>query len=55
MFALELGVPFPFQPVFDLTSQETGVYANNPAPKVPNLVDDAVPCTGPKTYRGEHW
>jgi glutathione S-transferase len=41
MFALELGVPHTFRPVLDLTSLERAAYADNPALKVPILVDDA--------------
>lgn len=46
MFALELGVPFTFQPVFDLTSLDRAVYADNPALKVPILVDEDGPLFG---------
>jgi glutathione S-transferase len=46
MFALELGVPHAFQPVFDLTSLDRAVYADNPALKVPILVDDDGPLFG---------
>lgn len=41
MFALELGVPHTFRPVLDLTSLDRAAYADNPALKVPILVDDA--------------
>lgn len=40
MFALELGVPHAFQPVLDLTTLDAAAYANNPALKIPILVDD---------------
>jgi glutathione S-transferase len=40
MFALELGVPHTFRPVLDLTSLDTAAYADNPALKVPILVDE---------------
>ncbi|HEY0994108.1 MAG TPA: glutathione S-transferase [Kofleriaceae bacterium] len=46
MFALELGVPYTFQPVFDLTSLDRAVYADNPALKVPILVDEDGPLFG---------
>jgi glutathione S-transferase len=46
MFALELGVPHAFQPVFDLTSLDRAVYADNPALKVPILVDEHGPLFG---------
>src|SRR5678815_1962623 len=38
IFALELGVPHAFQPVFDLTALDAETYAGNPALKVPVLV-----------------
>lgn len=40
IFALELGVPFTFLPVLDLTVVDPEVYAGNPALKVPVLVDE---------------
>lgn len=40
LFALELGVPHTFQPVYDITSKEPATYAGNPALKVPVLVDE---------------
>jgi len=46
MFALELGVPHTFRPVLDLTSSDMGAYADNPALKVPILVDDRGPLFG---------
>ena len=46
MFALELGVPHAFQPVFDLTTLDRAVYADNPALKVPILVDEHGPLFG---------
>ena len=46
MFALELGVPHTFRPVLDLTSRDMAAYADNPALKVPILVDDAGPLFG---------
>jgi glutathione S-transferase len=45
-FAVELGVPHAFKPVFDLTSLDTTVYADNPALKVPALVTDEGPLFG---------
>lgn len=39
MVALELGVPHRFQPVLDLTVLDAAAYADNPALKVPILVD----------------
>jgi glutathione S-transferase len=41
MFALDLNVPFAFRPVLDLASVEPAAYADNPALKVPVLVDRA--------------
>ncbi|HSR99977.1 MAG TPA: glutathione S-transferase family protein [Kofleriaceae bacterium] len=46
MFALELGVPHTFRPVLDLTSRDIAVYADNPALKVPILVDESGPLFG---------
>jgi glutathione S-transferase len=46
IFALELGVPHTFQPVHDLTTLDAGVYAGNPALKVPILVDAQGPLYG---------
>jgi glutathione S-transferase len=40
MFALELGVPHRFRPVFDLAATDPGAYADNPALKLPILVDE---------------
>ena len=40
IFALELGVPHTFRPVLDMKSLDTANYAENPALKVPVLVDD---------------
>jgi glutathione S-transferase len=40
IFALELGVPHTFRPVLDMTTLETAAYADNPALKVPVLVDE---------------
>ena len=38
IFALELGVPHTFRPVFDILALEAENYADNPALKVPILV-----------------
>jgi glutathione S-transferase len=38
IFALELGVPHTFRPVFDLTTTNADDYAGNPALKIPILV-----------------
>jgi glutathione S-transferase len=40
IFALELGVAHDFRPVLDLTTLETSAYADNPALKIPILVDE---------------
>jgi len=40
IFALELGVPHDFRPVLDLTTLDPSAYAQNPALKVPVLVDE---------------
>jgi glutathione S-transferase len=44
--ALELGVPLDFRPVLDLTTLDASVYAQNPALKVPVLVDEQGPLFG---------
>jgi glutathione S-transferase len=46
MFALELGVPHAFRPVFDIMSLDAVTYAGNPALKVPILVDERGPLFG---------
>jgi len=40
IFALELGVPHAFRPVLDMTTLEPGNYADNPALKIPVLIDE---------------
>jgi glutathione S-transferase len=37
IFAHELGVPFEFVPVYDMTSVDSAIYAGNPALKLPTL------------------
>src|SRR3569623_13339 len=46
LFALELGVPHAFRPVFDMTTTDPGAYAGNPALKVPVLLDAQGPLYG---------
>ena len=46
IFALELGVPFAFQPVLDIKTTDRAVYGDNPALKVPVLVDEQGPLFG---------
>jgi glutathione S-transferase len=46
IFALELGVPHVFRPVFDMTTLDASAYADNPALKVPILVDERGPLFG---------
>src|SRR5687767_3592758 len=46
MFAIELGVPFAFRPLFDLTSVDTADYGDNPALKVPVLLTETGPLFG---------
>jgi glutathione S-transferase len=41
LFALELGVPHAFRPVLDITTLDRAAYADNPALKIPVLVDGA--------------
>jgi glutathione S-transferase len=40
IFALELVVPHAFRPVLDLTTLDPAAYADNPALKVPILIDE---------------
>jgi glutathione S-transferase len=46
IFALELAVPHVFRPVLDMTSPDAGTYADNPALKIPVLVDREGPLFG---------
>jgi glutathione S-transferase len=46
IFALELEVPHEFRPVLDMTKLEPDVYGDNPALKVPVLVDAKGPLFG---------
>jgi glutathione S-transferase len=46
IFALELGVPHAFRPVFDLTTVDPAAYGGNPALKIPVLVDAQGPLAG---------
>lgn len=46
IFALELGVPYAFRPVLDMTSPDAATYADNPALKVPVLIDADGPLFG---------
>lgn len=46
IFALELGVSHGFRPVLDLTARDPGAYADNPALKLPVLVDERGPLFG---------
>jgi glutathione S-transferase len=46
LFALELGVAHAFRPVLDMTKREAAAYADNPALKVPVLVDGDGPLFG---------
>jgi len=46
IFALELEIAHGFQPVLDIMSTDVGVYADNPALKVPILVDEDGPLFG---------
>jgi glutathione S-transferase len=41
MFGLELGVPFSFEPVYDITSTALGTFADNPTLRVPSLRTDS--------------
>jgi glutathione S-transferase len=46
IFALELGVPHAFRPLFDLTALDPAAYGGNPALKIPVLVDERGPLFG---------
>ena len=46
IFALELGVPFAFRPVLDITARDPAAYGGNPALKVPVLLDGDGPLNG---------
>jgi glutathione S-transferase len=46
IFALELDVTFSFRPVLDLTALDADAYADNPALKVPVLIDEHGPLFG---------
>jgi glutathione S-transferase len=46
LFALELGIRHKFRPVFDMTTLDPSVYAENPALKVPILIDSQGPLYG---------
>jgi glutathione S-transferase len=46
LFAHELGVAYTFRPVLDMTVTETANYADNPALKVPVLLDEQGPLFG---------
>jgi len=46
IFALELGVPHAFRAVLDLTTPDPDNYADNPALKVPILIDARGPLYG---------
>lgn len=46
IFALELAVPHAFQPVLDIATLDAAAYADNPALKIPILVDERGPLFG---------
>jgi glutathione S-transferase len=46
IFALELAVPFTFRPVLDMTTLDASAYGDNPALKVPVLIDEHGPLFG---------
>jgi glutathione S-transferase len=46
IFALELGVPHTFRPVFDMMTLDATAYADNPTLKVPILLDERGPLFG---------
>jgi glutathione S-transferase len=46
LFARELSVPYELRPVLDMTALEQGNYADNPALRVPILIDEQGPLYG---------
>ena len=46
IFAIELGVPHTFRPVLDIMSLDQSTFADNPALKIPILVDERGPLFG---------
>jgi glutathione S-transferase len=46
MFALDLGVPVAFRAVLDMTVTDPAAYGENPALKVPVLIDEGCPLFG---------
>src|SRR5262245_34260782 len=46
IFALELQVPHTFRPVLDIMSLDSATFSNNPALKIPVLVDESGPLFG---------
>jgi glutathione S-transferase len=46
VFAHELGVPYTFRPVFDILAVDPAAYGDNPALKVPVLLDEQGPLYG---------
>jgi glutathione S-transferase len=46
IFAHELGVPYRFRPVLDIGARDPAAYGDNPALKVPALVDEQGPLYG---------
>jgi glutathione S-transferase len=46
IFALELGVAHEFRPVLDMTTAEPANYGDNPALKIPVLIDEQGPLYG---------
>lgn len=53
LFLLELGVDHEFRPVRDLTVLDRAVYADNPALKIPILVDERGPLFGSENVARE--
>jgi glutathione S-transferase len=46
VFALEVGVAHAFRPIFDITALEAAAYGENPALKMPVLLDEEGPLFG---------
>ena len=53
VFAVELDVPHVFRPVLDLTTLDPSAYGDNPALKIPVLIDDEGPLYGAENVCGQ--
>ncbi|HLK90707.1 MAG TPA: glutathione S-transferase family protein [Polyangia bacterium] len=46
LFAIELGLPYTFRPVLDMAARDPAAYGDNPALKIPILIDGEGPLYG---------